>query len=156
MTFSNRTLLSVLAGSLALNLFFGGFFVARGVRAKADAPSPGPLPMLFNAEQALGDPSHPALRKLMRDHRAALQSHRHAIGKARRQIRDAMRADPFDPARLDSALASLRTETTDSQAELHRALLELASGMTPQQRVRLTTALDSTPPGRRHRPGAGW
>lgn len=150
MTVTLRSLSVALAVSLALNVFLAGFLAAQALRPSEGRPSAAG-PMLFRAGEALGDPGHPAIREVMRAHRQELRAHRRAIREARREVHESMVAEPFDQERLSAALASLRAETTSSQVLLHRALVQLATSMTPEQRARLSKLSEEPPPRSRSR-----
>jgi uncharacterized membrane protein len=57
-----------------------------------------------------------------------------ALGAARREAAAAVRAEPFDPARLDAALSEVRDRTSEVQAVLHRGLGEALARMPPDVR----------------------
>lgn len=136
-----KTLAVALALSLGLNLFLLGFWAARAWH-KSHGPkrgdlTAGGLPHLFYAAKAFNDPQHPKLQRVIQSHKSKLLPRRQAVRKARREVDEALQADPFDKARLEAALANLRKETQTTQSELHSALLDLASEMTPEQRQEL-------------------
>jgi uncharacterized membrane protein len=106
-----------LALSVGLNLFLVGFGVARAWRAHGEH-RPGLM-------HALGPPT-PALR-----------AQHQQLTAARRQVGEALRAEPFDRARAEHALAELRSTAGHSQELLHRRLLERAEQMSPEQRHKL-------------------
>jgi uncharacterized membrane protein len=116
-----------LAASVALNIFFVGFFVARFARSPHDGRA-----STFETWNERG-----ALREKWREHMSKLGPHREAVETARRAVRAALAAEPFDAAALAAALAALRTETNDTQAALDEALVRFAGGLSPEERRRL-------------------
>jgi uncharacterized membrane protein len=129
MSRTTKILALLLAISVAINVFILGFWAARLVRrGHADR-----VPLAGTSEvDRMG-----SLRGVWRKHGAALQPHREALEAARREVRDALRAEPFQPEALDAALTRLRAETGATQVELHRALVERARELGPEERRRL-------------------
>jgi uncharacterized membrane protein len=118
-----KRLVFVLAVSLALNIFFIGFYSARWFRR---APGHvGPF-------DTWGDRS--ALREKWKEQAGALRGRREAVETARRAVRAAFAADPFDGQALAAALASLRGETNETQRALDEALVRFAETMGPEDR----------------------
>jgi uncharacterized membrane protein len=113
---------------------------------------PGPPEMLFHAREALGQGQHPRLRSMIDERKPALVEHRRAMRAARKEVRQALESDPFDPQRLSQGLAALRRETTSSQAVLHESLVDLARGMNVEQRRRLARLAVTDKGGSRGRP----
>jgi uncharacterized membrane protein len=106
-----------LALSVGLNLFLVGFGVARALRAHGEH-RPGLM-------HVLGPPT-PALRAQHQELKAA-----------RRQVGEALQAEPFERARAEQALAALRKTAARSRELLHQRLLERAAQMSPEQRHKL-------------------
>ncbi len=138
---TSKKLAIVLAVSLGLNLFLlgvlsVGFF--RGPRpGHFGGPGPDASPLLRGGPG--GD--HPRLQKLLGRHKPELVEQRRSMRAARGRVDAALEAEPFDRARLEAELAKLRTETQRSQETMHRALVELAVDMPPEERKRLPMML---------------
>ncbi|HEX5657224.1 MAG TPA: periplasmic heavy metal sensor [Polyangiales bacterium] len=109
-----------LALSIGLNLFLVGFGVARGWRAHGERRPPGLM-------HVLGPPT-PALREQHEE-----------LAAARRRVGQALEAEPFDRARCEQALATLRETAGRGQQLLHRRLLERAQQLSPEERHKLAT-----------------
>lgn len=129
-----------LAVSLALNLFFGGFVVARMMLRRHHTHQMGPHPM----EGPIGmlrDVDDPKLRKhmqrLFEGQREHFERDREQIRAARQKVGHALEREPPDHAELEAAFNELRSATTASQARLHHTLIELAPELTPEQRAKL-------------------
>jgi len=111
--------LVVLAVSLAINFFLGGFVVRGGGRmddgrfARAAA-----IAGLGRAPAALRHRVEATLAKHHDDIHKAIE----AVRVARRNVRDSMRAEPFDRAKLDGAFAALRTQVDKMQEVIHAAV----------------------------------
>ena len=130
--------------SIALNLLCAGFLLGRGLhrggRARKDAPSA--------LEDARGL-RHPALRRVYEAQRGQVSGRRNAVRQARMRVSEALRADPFQAARLEQSLAELRSETTKTQQMLHGALVQAARDGTPETRHELSRGFERGP-RRRH------
>ncbi len=123
-----------LAISVGLNAFLAGVAVMGLVRGPGYGPGPAHgLP--FSDKDAPWRDSK-EVRQLLRSKSRELKSQRRALHASRERVRSAMEAEPFEPKRLEEALASLRAETTSSQAAVHASLVEAASRMTLEERRR--------------------
>ncbi len=74
-----------------------------------------------------------ARREVMREHRKTLRA-------ARKAVREAMHAEPFDPAALEAAFATQRKAHGDSQAAAHETMTQLAAKLSAEQRAQLMKA----------------
>jgi uncharacterized membrane protein len=131
-----------LAVSVTVNLLLGGIMIGKAVRKphriQVDAPALRP-----EREDRRG-----ALRELYREHGEEFKATRHAIAEARKAARAALEKDPLDRAELESALSTLRKETTASQEIMHRSILAAAETGSLEKRKELASALQRTGPGR--------
>jgi uncharacterized membrane protein len=93
------------------------------------------------------------MRGVWRRRDAVLQPRSEAVDAARRAVRDALVAEPFDPAAMDSALAGLRVQTDAAQVVLHRALADAARELNAEDRRRLADSRWFERRGPRMRPG---
>ncbi len=59
------------------------------------------------------------------------------IRAARKQVREAMSAEPFDPAALDAALSGVRAAEQAAAQHAHRSISQLAAQLTHDERLRL-------------------
>jgi len=96
-----------LAVSLALNLFFGGFMVARWV-----------------------------IRGRHQPHEHFAQDNAQVRG-ARSKVMRALERQPPDQAELEATFGELRSATTAAQTKLHQHLIKIAPTLTPEQRTKL-------------------
>lgn len=129
----SRRLAIGLAISLALNLFLAGFVAARLLR-----PPPPPPPQVHDGPPSGGARPALGLRRMMRERGVDMRADRQALRKARREVVQSLRAEPFDVERFKTGLAELRELSGQSQRKLHDVLVEAAQDMTHQQRVRLS------------------
>ncbi|HEY6556721.1 MAG TPA: periplasmic heavy metal sensor [Polyangiaceae bacterium] len=129
--------------SIALNLLCAGFLLGRGLRGGRGRQ--GPARSLEDG-QAL---RHPALRRAYEAERGHVKGRRDAVRQARARVSEALRIEPFQPARLEQSLAELRSETTKTQELVHRALVKAAREGTPEARSELSRGFER--PARRRR-----
>jgi uncharacterized membrane protein len=130
-----RTLGVLLLASLSLNLFLVGFLAAHRFR-----PHP-PRAMLTRLVEELGS-------ELSREERATLQRvfHAHeprirdaaaALSDARATVRQALVTEPFEAARLETALAEASRRDIVLRNSVQAMLAEAAETMSPEGRRHL-------------------
>lgn len=148
---STRTWLVV---SLALNVFMAGaiasYFVVGDERgfaphrhSRAHTLHPRVLRKLLPAQDQT------VLDETLKSHRPKIHERVRALRQARRNVADAMRAEPFDRPQLETALGELRARET-AMAEAAQAMTtELAARVSPEGRSKL--AAQMTPRKRRGR-----
>jgi hypothetical protein len=90
-----------------------------------------------------------AMRGVWKRHDAMLRPRSEALEASRRKVTDALLAEPFQPDALDAALSQLRTETDGAQRALHRALVESARDLSPEDRRQMATSGWLAAPGQR-------
>ena len=120
-----------LALSLGVNLLLGGFMLGRhfhGPGPEMHARGPGML-----RGHGMG-PKKPQWRAFQVANQAA-----------RERAAAAFEREPFDPAALDAAFASLREETSRGQKALHDELTQLAKSSDPNRRHDLARAFRRGP-----------
>ena len=129
----------ILVVSLALNLFFGGMFVAR----HALRPPRGPEAMLSRLVGELGAGLSAAdratLQRVFASHEAEIKGRSAEAMRARAGIRAAMVGEPFDPAALTTAVDDASARDGAMRRALERMLLEAATQISPDGRRRLAT-----------------
>ncbi len=113
--------------SLAANVFLGGYLLARASR---EAPMPSIDRGILLGGHGYPPPIRSALKEAMQQDRDDMRERLRALRRARRESFDAMRADPFDAARLSAALAAERAAVTRLQEGGH-AVLEQVIGAAP-------------------------
>jgi uncharacterized membrane protein len=116
-----------LAISLAFNVFFFGFYAVRMARRSHDKWGSS-----FEMGSERGE-----LREKWRMQADGLRGRRQAVETARRAVRVALVAQPFDGQTLAAALTALRGETNDAQTALDQAFVRFAEGLTPEDRRQL-------------------
>ena len=133
-----RWIVIALVISVAFNLFALGFIAARALHHRQSHENHGPFmgPRGLMRE-GFGPHARPMLDKVMERHGDELRKARGELKRSRREVRDALLAEPFDAPRLELALARLRAQTDGTQAHMHEALVELASSLPLEQRKHL-------------------
>ena len=94
------------------------------------------------------------MRDVWKMHDVALRPRSEAVDAARRAVREALIAEPFEPQAMESALTQLRTDTDAAQVVLHRALVDAARELSPEDRRRLAASRWFLRGGPHRRPGA--
>jgi uncharacterized membrane protein len=139
----------MLAVSVMVNLFCLGWFAARSslpFRARMQQHERererenGGGPRGFLRRSGLRD-AGPEVQAILKRQRSELHDHSQALGEARHQAQDALRAEPFEPARLQRSFGDVRAQTASMQAAMHQALEEVAGKLNTEQRKRLAEAL---------------
>jgi hypothetical protein len=129
-------LLVVVFLSLAANLVVAGFVVSRF------GPPPGRGGGDIERIVAIGIRAFPpeiqkAIMDGSRDKRDAMKAKLDAVKDARQRMFDAMRANPFDPAALDTAYTDLRTRTTELQEIGQQIVSEAVANASPEVRAQI-------------------
>ncbi|MHB1218237.1 MAG: periplasmic heavy metal sensor [Alphaproteobacteria bacterium] len=124
-----------LAVSLALNLFLAGMMIAWHMRP----PPPGPW--FERMIQRMSADLPPADREILRASYQARQGELDRMDKearaAREKVSAAMRAQPYDPAALDQAMAAAREVREPVVKTVEQAVAEAAAKMSPEGRMKL-------------------
>lgn len=142
-------LLAGLLASCAMNVLLGGLLIgsaARGhpVIGHADRVG-GPPPGLEWIRRVLGAAAAPALDGVSARHGQALRERTIDLREARRAVDHRLEAERYDPEAFAAALDDVGRRSTALQAQLSAALVDLAAGLTPEQRRQLVDAR-RTPP----------
>jgi uncharacterized membrane protein len=149
----------VLIASLALNLFAAGALATAlatdrgwlpGLRSHA---RPGRLIGLPNPRQlraALPESGQRALDDALRAHGAEIRRRIHDLAAARLEVAAAIRAEPFERAGLDAALARLREREAAVAVATQAMMAELVERLDAEGRARVADLLPPRRPGPRH------
>jgi uncharacterized membrane protein len=81
-----------------------------------------------------------AMRGVWKRHDAMLRPRSEALEASRRKVTEALLAEPFQPAALETALSQLRAETDGAQRALHGALVDSARDLSPEERRQMATS----------------
>jgi uncharacterized membrane protein len=136
---SPRSLGIGLLASCTVNLFLGGLLVGGLLRGHVvpHGRVGGPPPNLEWIRRALGSEEMPALDAVAARHGTALRERTLELREARRTVDRRLEDGPYDARALAAALADVGDRSAALQAQLSAALVELADGLTPEQRKRL-------------------
>lgn len=125
-----------LAVSIALNLFLAGMMIAWQMR-----PSPPPGPWFERMIQRMSADLPPADRDILlssyETRRQELDRMDKEAQAAREKVRAAMRAQPYDPAALEAAMAAARDVREPVIKTVEQAIVEAAAKMSPEGRTKL-------------------
>lgn len=136
-----RRLSIALAISVGLNLFAGGFLVARMLRHRpphGEGFGPhamaGPMGILEDIENP---EARERVRGALAERSERFDRGRGRMRNARQKVAQAMEREPPNPEELGAAFSELRQATTAAQADLHSTLIEVAPTLTREQRANL-------------------
>ena len=140
----------VLFASLAANVFVGGIAVGRQLadpardgawrwdRGRYGRAAEGVPPIVARMAGSLEPTLRDRFLGAVEAHRERMSEARGLVRAARRDIRSAMTAEPFDRSRLESAFAALRAANQGVQGALHGALADAIEPLPADARERLT------------------
>lgn len=143
---TSRGVKIALALSVALNLAVAGLAAGAWLR---DGPHGGmPRDMTFGPfSEALDEADRKSIRRALMQRVGEFRSQREAARAEFETLLGALRADPFDPAALKTALAALEARNAE-RLELGRTLIETRLiEMTPDERAAFADRLEK---GLRH------
>jgi uncharacterized membrane protein len=153
-----RTLLFV---SLAVNLLVIGIVagaVGAGVRLQREAPGlalsrPGGAGAVL---AALPDDTRPMVRRAVRRGWFESREARQSGGQARRDLVEALNAEPFDEARVNDAFARIRAADAAAAETFQAKVTEAFAQMSAEQRREAMTAIMAALRSRRALVGAAF
>jgi uncharacterized membrane protein len=149
---STKRLITVLGGALALslavNLFVVGVMAGRlTFQTHEEEPQQGVAWSGMRARfLALPQSDRAPFRAAMLQHAAELRATTLALRSAQWRALEALRATPYDKARMQAAFAAVREATTARQAALHAALVDAIGTLRPEARAALVAASGVTQP----------
>jgi len=132
----------LLGVSLALNMFCLGVFAARhfGMRERFGRDGG---PRAFMHHSGLHN-AGPEVQDILKRHRDDVRERMHALNDSRKRVRDALKSEPYDAARVAAAFADVRDKSSAMQADMHSVLIEVAKQLGPDQRRRMASSLWQT------------
>ena len=141
-----KWLVTGLAVSLAINLFFIGVVAGRSLNGIKPPPGPGdPTLGYIRGLRNLPADKQAMIRPILRHHFRALRPTLRQIRPARHKVIEALKASPFDARKLEQALAHLRQVLGTTQAESHASLVEIASKLSATERRQLAEFISQAP-----------
>jgi uncharacterized membrane protein len=134
----------ILGVSLAINLFFGGLIAGR-LMSHRERPHHVGIedelgPRGFLKRSGLRE-AGPEVKQILRARREELKGNMRSLAQAREQVRVALENEPYDAEAAAAAFARSREVSGQMQADMHNALLEVSSKLTPAQRKRMAASL---------------
>jgi uncharacterized membrane protein len=157
---SQRMRILVIA-SLALNVFGIGAIAADAIMGQdgrgglfghCRPPRFMGLPSPRELRDVLPEDDHAKLKALMEANRAQFHQRLDALFAARQQVADAVRAEPFDQAKLETAFAALREREAAMAAGTQNWLAAFVAQLDPESRAKVAELLTRRPP--RHDKGS--
>ena len=145
----SKWLIGALIVSIVVNLLLTGFIVGRKSGDSGFGGGIGPTPIMPPLKFLEADRQREVTEDLQT--RRELRPILRKLHRAQKDIHAAFVAEPFDEAALSEALAEFRGRLEESQALSHKKLVIVAARLTPDERRRLTLALDRPrgPPDKR-------
>jgi len=128
--------------SLALNIGLGAALTATywqhsHGQTSAENRRWGRIPDPRFFARALEATDRKVLLDVLEKHRGQLGEHYRPLGHARRQLVEALRAEPFDPAALQQAFAQMRGSEAGTSNAMHSFMLDLATQLSSDGRKRI-------------------
>lgn len=130
---SNKWLILALVLSLGVNIALVGFMAGRasqGLQFRHVDPTVG----FMRGFQELDEQRREELRPLLREHFRAVLPSLWQMRGAHRELHQAVLAEPFNAAALETVLADLRRHLGESQEVGHAALVRLATELSAEER----------------------
>lgn len=142
--------------SLALNLGLGAALGAmhwhhqQGNQAGTSERRWSRIPNPRMLARTLEEADRKILLEVIEVHRGKLGDHFRPLGHARRELADALRAEPFDPAAMQAAFERIRDSESGTASAMHAFMLELATRVSSDGRKRIADQLERGRHGHRH------
>ena len=135
--FTGRTFQIVLFASLALNLFLVGFLVARGLSHTWHEEPRGPQAIVERLTRHLSGADAEVMRAAFQANQDKLAAAFSALQQARREVRQRIAADPYDPDALVKAAADVQVKWQAFIAALQDTILPAVGKLSPEGRRHL-------------------
>lgn len=133
---SKRGLIVALIASLCINLALVGFLLGRASSFEFRRAI-NPMSGVARIFQELPEVRREELRSHFRAHRQAMRPDLRGIRRAQTDLGEALLADPFERAELESALDSFRDHLHASQISSNSAFVALVESLTSEERALL-------------------
>ena len=145
----SRPMRLLLVGSLALNLFGIGAIAADTIMDDEGhagffghcRPRLIGLPSPRELREVLPEGDQANLDNLLQAHRPQFRERLEKLFAARQAVADAIKAEPFDRAKVGAAFAGLREQEADITAGAQDWLVEFVAGLDPEGRAKVAELL---------------
>lgn len=135
-----RWLIIALVLSLSINMFVAGWYagqVGHVEQSRQDTAKPQANPLratLDSLSKDLSPESARLLRRALRARTPEIRPELQNLRQARKELRNALAAEPFDEGRVTKAQQSIRRSTAILQNALHETLVDVAAKMPAHDR----------------------
>ncbi|MEL8056142.1 MAG: periplasmic heavy metal sensor [Pseudomonadota bacterium] len=145
----NRILPVILIVSLVLNGLLVGLLIGGGLRQDQPPPAPdrGERALVRGLERSVAEEDRSAVRGALREAFQQTRGERQKLREARRELRIALAADPYDAIDVTKAFEAVRLAEAAAQTELHNELAQQFERLSAEERATILRGLDRT--GRR-------
>ncbi|MFO1059809.1 MAG: periplasmic heavy metal sensor [Dongiaceae bacterium] len=126
-----------LAFSVGLNVFLAALLVAHLLRGPAEATPPTPAERIERLAASLPQADGDRLRAAMQAASGGIAAALDEFRAAQDRMRDALRAEPFDPAALRRAMQEVQGRHAALGTAIQEVVATAAAGMTPAGRAGL-------------------
>jgi uncharacterized membrane protein len=142
----------LLIASILLNVFLIGAIGAGAIArhgphffdgGRERPPRPFEMPSPRKIRAALPEEARPIADALFAAHREEMATKIGMLIEARRAVATAIRAEPFDRAALDAALATLRSLEVEMAGTVQAIIADLAEDLDAESRDRLAKLLET-------------
>lgn len=146
---SSRILPIILIISLVLNGLLVGLLIGGGLRQDQPPPPPdrGERALVRGLERSVAEEDRSAVRGALREAFRKTRGERQKLQEARRELRIALAADPYDASDVAKAFEAVRLAEAAAQTELHDELARQFERLSAKERATLLRSFDR--PGRR-------
>lgn len=150
----SRPMRILIVASLALNVFGIAAIAADavmgrdgrgGLFAHCRPPRFMGLPSPRELRDVLPEKDEAILEDLLQANRAQFRQRLDDLFAARQVVADAIKAEPFDPARLESAFAALRERDATMAVGAHEWLAKFVAQLDPEGRAKVAELLTRRP-----------
>lgn len=129
------TLVIALVMSLGLNLALGGFIAGR--LSGGGDPAMAVHENLRRIARTMDEADRKVMRAAFVDRAGEFRQLRRDRRPLMREVRQALRAEPFDPAALETALAGVQQHLVRASTVFQTALIDAANNVSPEARKKL-------------------
>ncbi len=140
---------AVLITSLVLNLLLIGFLI--GKRGGAEMAG-DPTRYFPRWVRTLPEPRREVLSPLIRNHMRSMRPSLRSLREEHRNLRAAIKSEPFDPELLRAALAAMRAQNEQVQTISHNSFIDFVAKLDANERRQLAEDVGHQKPQHGPRP----